>query len=276
MSNDFPPVTLVREPVIIPLASMQLNTEGLTSLVQWLETYRPECLPRTGPVSWMDLFPHDRQGLSDNELLVELAGRECYHSYGQKAGRKTNKEYIEHSQSGSVPHRSIMYHAKMTFFVAGISRRVSHELIRHYVGSDRDEEGSPSQESTRYTFHPGHFVVPPRILGEGEESVKSFETRMSAAYGAYLKYIEKSVGQFERLHGSPPKGMDRKRIFEAAAGELPMQATTSFVWTSNPVALSKMFLERRDASADLEFNRLATKWQALCLAISPNLFPYQE
>jgi thymidylate synthase ThyX len=70
--------------------------------------------------------------------------------------------------------------------------------------------------------------------------------------------------------------MDRKRIFEAAAGELPMQATTSFVWTSNPVALSKMFLERRDASADLEFNRLATKWQALCLAISPNLFPYQE
>lgn len=195
----------------------------------------------------------------------------CYHSYGAKAGRKTNADYIAHSQSGTVPHRSIMYHAKMTFFLAGISRRVSHELIRHYVGSDREEEGSPSMESTRYTRHPGHFVVPPRMVNRPME-VEEFRDAMQTSYDAYLRYIRKAEERHTDKHGTPPKGLDRKQIYEAAAGILPMQATTSLFWTTNPVALAKLFLERMDVTSDAEFQRFAAKWQVLSVKGWPNLF----
>lgn len=266
-----PKITLVWEPTVIPLASMAIDTEGLTDLVKWVGTYRPECLPKEGEVEWGDLFPHDRQGVSDNELLVELAGRNCYHSYGLKAGRKSNAEYIAHSQSGTVPHRSITYHAKMTFFLAGISRHLSHELIRHYVGADREEEGSPSQESTRYTFHPGHFVVPPKVIEEGSNSVEAFERAMSQAYGGYLEYIRQSEEAFKKETGASPKGIDRKRIYEAAAGFLPMHATTSLFWTTNPSALNKLFVERTDPTSGAEFRRFAKHWRKLCCAKWPNL-----
>jgi thymidylate synthase (FAD) len=268
-------VKLVLEPTVIPLAEMTLDPKGLEALMEWVRDYRPECLPKEDPQP-MDLFPHDLRDdgrdLTGDELLVELAGRNCYHSYGAKAGRKTNREYIAHSQSGTVPHRSIMYHAKMTFFIGGISRRVSHELIRHYVGADRTEEGSPSQESTRYTHHPGHFIVPPRILDTSPDAVVQFRQDMEQAYKAYLDYEAREVQAWTDRHGKPPTGMDRKRIYEAAAGLLPMQASTSMIWTTNPVALAKLFLERTDSSADAEFQRLAKHWQSIAVGRWPNLF----
>lgn len=279
-------IRLITEPTIIVLGEMKLRTDGLNRLLDWVQDYRPECVPSDLPgdehARAMALFPHDgyrneQPGaptgpLTDNEMLVELAGRNCYHSYSQKAGRKSNAEYIAHTQSGPIPHASIMYHAKMTFFLAGISRRVSHELIRHYVGADRSEEGSPSQESTRYTFHPGHFAVAPRVLAGGMSSLSHFSASMQAAYDAYLKYIEDDVVGYTQLHGKPPAGLERKRIYEAAAGLLPMQACTSLVWTTNPLALAKLFRERCDESADREFQRFAKKWRDIAIAAWPNLF----
>jgi thymidylate synthase ThyX len=252
-------IRLITEPTVIVLADMRLDVAGMNDLLDWVQDYRPECVPDSLPLGGRDramsLFPHEgfrpdvrEKLLTDNELLVELAGRE--------------------------------YHAKMTFFLAGISRRVSHELIRHYVGADRSEEGSPSQESTRYTFHPGHFAVPPYVLertseptSAGIEALTSFEIAMQQAYDTYLAFIEQEESAWESRHGEKPKAIDRKRIYECAAGFLPMQACTSMVWTTNPMALAKLFRERCDASADREFQRFATKWRGIAQARWPNLFP---
>lgn len=274
-------ITLVTKPTVIALAEMTLLPGGLNEMLDWVNSYRPECLPDETIFDKdkraFTLFPHQgkegNRALTGNELLVELAGRSCYHSYGQKAGRKTNSEYVGRMlfpEKGIMPHASVGYHAKMSFFVAGVSRRLSHELIRHYVGSDRHEEGSPSQESTRYTFHPGFFVVPPYV--EQHELTDEFESAMRMSHRVYKKFIAVQESEFGSLHGKAPSGKDRKRIYEAAAGLLPMQAATSFVWTANPVALSKMFRERTDEAADLEFQRLAKQWQALCVERWPNLF----
>ena len=191
-NTEKPKIRLITEPTVILLAEQRLSSPGLNDLVDWVRDYRPECLPdglENVPASHargMFLFPHEgdegNRAITDNELLVELAGRECYHSYGLKAGRKDNREYLERmlfpEDPGMLPHASVAYHAKMTFFIAGVSRRVSHELIRHYVGADRSEEGSPSQESTRYTFHPGHFAVPPRVMDGGMSSITEFAEAM--------------------------------------------------------------------------------------------------
>ncbi len=62
-------------------------------------------------------------------------------------------------------------------------------------------------------------------------------------------------------------------MLEAASGELIHSVETSFVWTTNPGALAKLFLERDNEAADLEFQRLARKWKRLCMQHWSNAFP---
>lgn len=293
-------VTILRgDPTVIPIASMSLEPQGIEEMMDWVEVHRPECLPDREPgqlKNWQQLFPHDlhehaqvwagesrpSRPLTSNELLVELAGRKCYDSFGLKAGKKSNREYIEHTQSGTVKHASILYHAKMSFFFAGISRRVSHEIIRNYVGADRDEEGSPSQESTRFTHHYGFFIEPPKYgmlsqMFNDESYMKRmqlhFRKSMEQAYGAYLMAVDDEVREWEKVHKKLPTSIDKKRIYEAASSFLPHQAETSFIWTTNPMAIAKFVQERADNAADLEIQRFARKWRGVCVARWPNLFP---
>jgi thymidylate synthase (FAD) len=279
---------LTGDPTVAPLAEMQLTPSGIDMMISWVRSHRPECLPRdvrgtSDVVEWAELFPHDLTGdvgrpLTPNELLVELSGRKCYDSFGLKAGKKSNAEYIANTQAGDVPHASILYHAKMSFFIAGVSRRVSHELIRNYVGADRDEEGSPSQESTRYTHHYGFYIAHPYILAlEDSErritELANFSTAMGVNYEAYLDYVKRQFHDHEVRHGAPPKGLERKRVYESASPYLSHACETSWVWTTNPMALAKMFRERDNDGADLEFRRLARVWKKVCLERWPNLFP---
>lgn len=281
------PVTILTgEPVIAVLAEMALDHAGVLQMADWVKDRRPDCTPEGGYSVPTDLLPHDgkevrawslptagshERNITDNELLVELAGRKCYDSFAEKAGQKSNREYIANTQSGSVPHASIMYHAKITCFVGGISRRVSHELIRNYVGADRTEEGSPSQESTRFTHHTGRYIAAPRDL-EDQFDLKRFHVDMQANYDSYCNYINVQVGNYQDKFKKPPTGMDRKRIYEAASQRLSHACETSFIWTANPVSLMKMFKERCDPVADLEFQRLGRKWQRICVERWPNLF----
>lgn len=276
-----------RAPTVIPLADMQLSMMGVEAMLEWVREHRPECIPE-GCDDGMALFPHGgideatNRELTSNELLVELAGRKCYDSFGDKAGRKSNAEYIAHTQGGDIPHASILYHAKMSFFFAGISRRVSHEIIRNYVGADREEEGSPSQESTRFTHHYGFFIEPPKYTStefdyadEGHQKAMQlhFERSMQAAYQAYLTAVEMECDAFERKTGKKATSMDKKRIYEAASSFLPHQAETSFIFTMNPASLAKFVRERANVAADLEIQRFAKKLRKVAMDRWPNLFP---
>ncbi len=281
----------VTTPIIEPIGQMALMPSGIAGMVDWVKSRAPACVPDDieGLSAFQvmaSLFPHDlmREGstpealdpLSHNELLVELAGRGCYLSYGEKAGRKSNREYIEHTQEGVIPHRSITYHAKMSFFIAGISRRVSHELIRNYVGADRDEEGAPSQQSTRYAENPGFYVTPPRYLERGdanEQALTRFQDECSHNFEQYREQLLREFVAHKDRTGERPKGIAYKRILEAASGMLIHSVETSFIWTTNPGALAKLFLERDNDAADLEFRRLARKWKRVCMRHWPNLFP---
>lgn len=305
---------LTGEPTVSLMAQMQIEWDGVAEMGEWVRTHRPECLPdgynetddaeKKGRL----LFPHDlyrvnatgpaleRQMLTHNELLVELAGRKCYDSFGLKAGKKSNREYIANTQmhvdpkkkamdvalngivdieqairdaQNAVPHASITYHAKMTFFIAGVSRRVSHELIRNYVGADRDEEGSTSQESTRYTEHYGFYVAHPRNLNKPQK-LQKFADRMQRNYDGYLEYIAEEMAEFGDRR---PTTIERKRVLESASPELSHACETSWIWTTNPGAIAKMIKERDNDGADLEFRRLAKKWKKLCMTTAPNLFP---
>ncbi len=269
---------IVTEPTIFVLAEMAIHPQGYADMIGWLEEFAPQCLApvEEGQSDRERIFPHTEwtEGRTDNELLVELSGRKCYNSFGQKAGRRSNAAYIANlfGLPGKIPHSSVLYHAKMTFFFAGISRRVSHELIRHYVGADRTEEGSPSQESTRYTHHSGHFTLHPRMAADPRQAAQ-FAVDMNDAYARYQGYLTREFEAYAAEHGGKqPRRMARKRIYEAAAQLLPGAACTSFIWTTNPMALDKLFAERCDYAADLEIQQFASQLRELCYARWPNLF----
>lgn len=272
---------IVDEPIVVPLFQMQQIPEGIMEMARWIQKYRPHCVPEGGFNDVFDLLPHNghdndpftgqSRQITDNELLAELAGRKCYDSFADAGARRTNSEYLHSMWDGRIPHRSTGYHPKMTFFVAHVSRRVSHELIRNYVGSDRDEEGSPSQESTRFTHHPGVYIAHPYYL-ESPTEMHQFMKLAQANYEMYVTTIERKVRTYQEHHGSAPKGLDKKRIYESSSGDLLMSCGTSFIWTTNPMALTKFFTERDDEAADMEMSRFARKWKKICFERWPNLF----
>lgn len=280
----------VTEPIVAPLAHMELDPRGTDAMIEWLKSRAPACLPddlEEQPTAFnrmMSLFPHNGEEngreLTHNELLVELAGRACYNSFGLKAGRKTNSEYIANMQQGDVPHRSVQYHAKQSFFIAGVSRRVSHELIRNYVGADRSEEGSPSQQSTRFVENPGFYIIPPKYLEEVGDPVgqgtllEDFKRSCHENYANYRSMIDLEINRHMNAHGGErPKGLAYKRILEAASAILSHTVETSFIWTTNPIAIAKLMQERHHELADKEFYRFAGVWKRLALSLDPNLYP---
>lgn len=284
-----PRATIITDgPIVVPMAHMQLIPEGVMEMARWVEKYRPQCLPEGGFNEMMDLVPHNgfdddpflvvatgdsapQRKITDNELLAEFAGRKCYDSFAEAGAKRTNSEYLRSMWQGRIPHRSTGYHAKMTFFFAHISRRVSHELIRNYVGSDRDEEGSPSQESTRFTHHPGTYIAHPFNLEDPVE-MKGFALLAQENYESYVNTIKRKVAAYSIRIGTAPKGLDKKRIYESSAGDLLMSCGTSFIWTTNPMALTKFIHERDDEAADMEMSRFARAVKKVSLAMWPNLF----
>ena len=64
------------------------------------------------------------------QALAEFAGRACYQSWSKPVpATATNAGYLDHILQ--VGHLSVLEHSSATFYITGISRSVTHELIRH-------------------------------------------------------------------------------------------------------------------------------------------------
>ncbi|HLZ23384.1 MAG TPA: FAD-dependent thymidylate synthase [Ktedonobacterales bacterium] len=68
-----------------------------------------------------------------SELIVELAGRVCYLSFGDKQFRKTNADYVGNLINQG--HGSVLEHAVWDLLITGVSRSLTHELVRHRAGT---------------------------------------------------------------------------------------------------------------------------------------------
>ena len=65
------------------------------------------------------------------EKLIEVAGRLCYLSFA-KPRPGGNRAYIGHILE--VGHGSVLEHAVFNLLITGVSRSLTHELIRHRAG----------------------------------------------------------------------------------------------------------------------------------------------
>ncbi|PZQ22512.1 MAG: FAD-dependent thymidylate synthase, partial [Corynebacterium propinquum] len=64
------------------------------------------------------------------ESLVEFAGRACYETFDKpNPHTAANDAYLHHIME--VGHTALLEHATATMYIRGISRSVTHELVRH-------------------------------------------------------------------------------------------------------------------------------------------------
>src|SRR5258708_39563952 len=110
------------------------------------------------------------------EHLTEIAGRVCYMSFA-KPRPGGNKVYLEHILQ--VGHGSVLEHAVWNFIFAGISRTLTHELVRHRVG------WAYSQLSQRYVDESVAEYVEPDCIGQDPELHQLWLATVSPTPPAY-------------------------------------------------------------------------------------------
>ncbi len=208
---------------------------------------------------------------NDPQQLVEFSGRLCYLSFGREArlmgghkmiqGRTTNREYIQNILA--VKHGSVLEHAVFTFLFEGISRALTHELVRHRAGFGY------SQLSQRYVDESNvGFVLPPEII----EDTPAFETWRQACENSLAAYRKLLEDVEEQVKDEPKATLRRKRARQAARAVLPNSTETKIVVTAN-VRAWRHFVELRGApTADAEIRRLAVEVLRILQKETPEIF----
>ena len=215
---------------------------------------RPQFVePAHLPVQW-------KGEASGGERLAEFAGRICYMSQGNPAGR-TTAEYLENILRQG--HGSVFEHAVYVLLIEGISRSCSHELVRHRAGFGY------SQLSQRYVDESqAAFVMPPAILGD-QKLEGEWTRQIEAAQASYVQAVEQLVEKYawvaDRVHR-------RKLAREAARSVLPNATEVKIVVSANIRAWRTMLELRLGEGAELEIRRMALGCLKVLSQEAPSFF----
>lgn len=146
-------------------------------------------------------------------------------------------------------HESVIEHVSFTFFVEGISRSLTHQLVRHRIASY-------TQQSMRYvdlTNLEGYFIKPESI-SKNQELDELFDNTIINCKDAYDHF---------RKNGIPP---------EDARFVLPISTQTKIAMTMNARELRHFFMLRCCLRAQWEIRELANKILQICKSVAPSLF----
>ena len=193
--------------------------------------------------------------------LVEFAGRACYQSWSKPNPRTaTNAAYIRHIID--VGHFSVLEHASVSFYITGISRSCTHELIRH-------RHFSYSQLSQRYVpEHDAHVVVPPG-MEDDPELTEIFAAAADASRATYTELLNRLEAKFA---DQPSAVLRRKQARQAARAVLPNATETRIVVTGNYRAWRHFIAMRASEHADVEIRRLAIACLRQLVDVAPQVF----
>lgn len=184
-------------------------------------------------------FMPDGEGGED---VAVVAGRACYASWTRpNPATATTKGYLGHIIEEA--HFNVMRHAVVTLYIQGVSRSLTHELIRHHVGIDF------SQLSQRYVDTAEmDYVIPPAMRGNHKLEARLWH-EWGEALDAYGEAVEELMAQ----------GKTRKQAREAARAFLPNCTETKIVVTANLQAWRNFISQRATLHADAEIRELAVQ-----------------
>ena len=247
----------LRAPGVVMLARPRTNVAGLAG---FLEGFDPSLR-----------FPEyidDPTKLPDSSQLCKTAGQLCYGSFGPR--RTTNENaaaYFERLTSAG--HGSVLEHASFSFLLYGISRSVTHELVRHRAGVGF------SQISQRFVSGSVlRFVERPEYQSD-EELHRLFEERADRAAAEYGELADSLLERQEggnSMLSADYKTDARKKVQQTARSLLPNETEAPMVFTGNVRALRHIVEMRADAHAESEIRNLALRLFLCLFTTDPILF----
>jgi len=196
------------------------------------------------------------------EVLAEIAGRTCYMSFGK--GRKSNREYLENILVSK--HGSVLEHAVWCLLITGVSRALTHELVRHRAGFGY------SQLSQRYVDEgDARYVVPP-LYQENAELRDKWQKTIDLLRTAYAELAESTAEYVQQKHPEMSARDRRKWARQAARSILPNATETKIFVTGNSRAWRHFLELRGSVHADSEIRMLAVEVFRVFKKESPNIF----
>lgn len=208
--------------------------------------------------------------------IAEFAGRQCYNSFIK--GREPAAYHLNIKEQ---QHGSIYEHVNLCFLISGVSRSLTHELIRHRVGT------AYSQESQRYVDAKNiRFVLPPLLANhvkdmsneelEADPELTIFRRSCHQSWREYQNLQDQFVTRLKAMieAGAPEDAIVsvKKRANEAARSLLPNAAETKLVFSINLRSLRHILTLRGDEPADLEIRRLMPPVLASARDHAPQFF----
>jgi thymidylate synthase (FAD) len=190
------------------------------------------------------------------QALAEFAGRACYQSWSKpNPATATNAGYLQHILE--VGHLSVLEHGSVSFYLSGISRSLTHELIRH------------RHFSQRYVPERDAAMVEPGVIADDPELHALFLEAGEAALASYTKLLEGLEKKFADVENVTAR---RKQARQAARAVLPNATETRIVVTGNYRAMRHFVAMRASEHADVEIRELAIAMLRELQRVAPNVF----
>lgn len=190
--------------------------------------------------------------------LAEAAGRICYRSWGKpNPETATNEGYIKNLIEHK--HFSVLEHGSVTFVFEGVSRALTHELVRH-------RHFSFSQVSGRYVDQSRDDIAVPEIIRElmSEDGIVDEVVCEAIDEVRYASMI-----LFSKLRES---GYNKKQAQQAARFILPTNLTTDIVVTGNHRSWREFIDKRYSEFADPEIRELAERVLKVLKGLEPAIY----
>lgn len=189
----------------------------------------------------------------DPDTLAEFAGRACYQSFDKpNEATRANEAYLANIVLQQ--HFSVLEHASATFYVTGVSRSLTHELIRH-------RHLSFSQLSQRFVDEStAEYVTPPAADGD-TFALNALSDARGFAGEVYAALVE---------HFREVRGLTRKQAREAARAVLPNMTETRITVSGNLRAWREFIAKRAVPAADAEIREFALEVQRQLSELAPN------
>jgi thymidylate synthase (FAD) len=247
----------LRAPGVVMLAKPQTNVAGLAGFLEGFD-----------PSLGFPAYVEDPTVLPDSSQLCKTAGQVCYASFGPR--RTTNENaaaYFERLTSAG--HGSVLEHASFSFLLYGISRSVTHELVRHRagVGVSQVSQRYVSGSVLRFVERP-EYQSDPELHALFEERADRATAEYEAMAGRLLERQEKGAALLDADY----KTDARKKVQQTARSLLPNETEAPMVFTGNVRAFRHIVEMRADAHAESEIRNLAVRLFLCLVRADPILF----
>ncbi len=220
-----------------------------------------------------DKYTEDPKQLNPGEGLSKFAGQTCYASFGPK--RTMNSEAEKYfSNIISSGHGSVLEHPNFSFLVYGVSRSLTHELVRHRAGMGY------SQLSQRYVSDKTLRFVERKEYQDDPSMHMKFEKRIEFAAKEYkdiADYLQhQQLAGESKILSAEAKTDLRKKVQQSARSVLPNETETWVVVTGNVRAWRHVVNMRASEHAETEIREWAYRAFKILKEEAPILFGDME